>query len=242
MTHRFAKNVIRPHLARGRPRPPHPRRFLVRLQRCAGCIVAGRGAAPSTAARAAARATTKDKKGKTQTNRFALIGAEEMAWGDAGVLLSLPGPGLGGPPVRVTGTPEQKERFFGIFKTARAALGRLRPHRAGRRQRRRRHPHDAAARTATTGCSTVASASSPTARAPIVGGDLRHRRSRAGPRRASRVRRREGHARASAVGKIEEKMGLRASETAELVLEDCRVPEENLLGGEAHYDAARKAS
>ena len=30
-------------------------------------------------------------------------------------------------------------------------------------------------------------------------------------------------------------MGLRASETAELVLEDCRVPEENLLGGEESY-------
>ena len=30
-------------------------------------------------------------------------------------------------------------------------------------------------------------------------------------------------------------MGLRASETAELVLEDCRVPEENLLGGEEKY-------
>jgi acyl-CoA dehydrogenase len=37
------------------------------------------------------------------------------------------------------------------------------------------------------------------------------------------------------VGKIEDKMGLRASETAELVLEDCRVPEENLLGGEEKY-------
>jgi acyl-CoA dehydrogenase len=38
-----------------------------------------------------------------------------------------------------------------------------------------------------------------------------------------------------AVGRIEEKMGLRASETAELVLEDCRVPEANLLGGEEKY-------
>src|SRR5205085_5863577 len=37
------------------------------------------------------------------------------------------------------------------------------------------------------------------------------------------------------VGKIEEKMGLRASETAELVLDDVRVHEDNLLGGEAHY-------
>ena len=38
-----------------------------------------------------------------------------------------------------------------------------------------------------------------------------------------------------ASARIEEKMGLRASETAELVLEDCRVPEENLLGGEESY-------
>jgi acyl-CoA dehydrogenase len=37
------------------------------------------------------------------------------------------------------------------------------------------------------------------------------------------------------VGKIEEKMGLRASETAELVLDDCRVPAANLLGGEERY-------
>ncbi len=34
------------------------------------------------------------------------------------------------------------------------------------------------------------------------------------------------------VGKEEEKMGLRASDTVELILEDCRVPEENLLGQE----------
>jgi alkylation response protein AidB-like acyl-CoA dehydrogenase len=34
------------------------------------------------------------------------------------------------------------------------------------------------------------------------------------------------------VGKEEEKMGLRASDTVELVFEDCRVPRENLLGDE----------
>jgi acyl-CoA dehydrogenase len=37
------------------------------------------------------------------------------------------------------------------------------------------------------------------------------------------------------VGKIEDKMGLRASETAELVFEDCKVSAENLLGGEEAY-------
>lgn len=34
------------------------------------------------------------------------------------------------------------------------------------------------------------------------------------------------------VGRVEEKMGLRASDTAELIFEDCRVPEKNLLGSE----------
>jgi len=34
------------------------------------------------------------------------------------------------------------------------------------------------------------------------------------------------------VGKEEEKMGLRASDTVELIFEDCRVPKENLLGQE----------
>jgi acyl-CoA dehydrogenase len=36
------------------------------------------------------------------------------------------------------------------------------------------------------------------------------------------------------VGKIEDKMGQRASNTAELFFEDCRVPAENLLGKERH--------
>lgn len=34
------------------------------------------------------------------------------------------------------------------------------------------------------------------------------------------------------VGKVEEKMGLRGSDTVELVFEDCRIPRENLLGNE----------
>jgi acyl-CoA dehydrogenase len=38
------------------------------------------------------------------------------------------------------------------------------------------------------------------------------------------------------VGRIEKKMGLHAQETAELVLEDCRVHRDNLLGGEAYYE------
>src|SRR5204862_2269247 len=44
-----------------------------------------------------------------------LVG-EETAYWDRGVALSLPGPGLGGPALRNTATPEQRERFLAIFK------------------------------------------------------------------------------------------------------------------------------
>src|SRR6185436_3782479 len=45
----------------------------------------------------------KDGKGVKQTNRVACIGAEEMAWGDPAVILTMAGPGLGGPPVEYMG-------------------------------------------------------------------------------------------------------------------------------------------
>ena len=49
-----------------------------------------------------------------------------------------------------------------------------------------------------------------------------------------RLRRRARHARASGPGKKEDKLGVRSSDTSELVLEDCRIPAENLLGAEGH--------
>src|SRR5215510_7075103 len=54
----------------------------------------------------------RDGRGARQTNRFALIAAEELAWGDPAVVTNIPGPGLGAPPVRASGTPEQQARFF----------------------------------------------------------------------------------------------------------------------------------
>src|SRR5262245_11701576 len=57
-----------------------------------------------------------DRKGLKLSGRLTVVGAEEMAWGDPGVILTFPGPGLGGPPVALTGTPEQKKRLFSIFR------------------------------------------------------------------------------------------------------------------------------
>ena len=57
-----------------------------------------------------------DRKGRKSANRFTVVAAEELAWGDVPFLMNLPGPGLGGPPVRHAGTPDQQRRFFSIFR------------------------------------------------------------------------------------------------------------------------------
>jgi len=66
-----------------------------------------------------------DKKGGRErdpnrpriTARRAVVLAEEAAYWDRGMATSLPGPSLGGPPVMMMGTPDQKARYLGIFKS-----------------------------------------------------------------------------------------------------------------------------
>ena len=43
---------------------------------------------------------------------IAVVGSEELAWGDPAVLLNIPGPGLAAPSIMAAGTPEQKKRFL----------------------------------------------------------------------------------------------------------------------------------
>jgi len=46
----------------------------------------------------------RDPNKPSETNVTAAVAAEEIAWADAALLLSMPGPGLGAPPIRATGT------------------------------------------------------------------------------------------------------------------------------------------
>ena len=48
--------------------------------------------------------------------RRAVVMAERAAYWDRGMATSLPGPGLGAPPVMLMGNAEQKARFLGLFK------------------------------------------------------------------------------------------------------------------------------
>jgi len=55
------------------------------------------------------------EKKKSERNLATAVTVEEIFWGDAGIALAFPGPGLGGAAVQATGTPEQKERFLARF-------------------------------------------------------------------------------------------------------------------------------
>jgi acyl-CoA dehydrogenase len=178
----------------------------------------------------------RDPSRVSETNRTAAVGAEELAWADAALLLCLPGPGLGAPPVRATGTAAQKKRFFGMFADMDkgplkwGAYGLTEPGAGSdvagiRTSCRKEGDHwvlNGRKCFITNGARAIWTVIFATVD-PSLG--------RAGHRAFVVEKGTPGFE----VGKIEEKMGLRANETAELVLEDCKVPAENLLGGEDAY-------
>jgi acyl-CoA dehydrogenase len=231
--HQFAKNVVRPISLQADRDHRIPDSFLERLAAMRQMMTVGEVPAEYGGEQPVGDSTPGSKK-KSQKNRFALIGAEEMAWGDISVLMSLPGPGLGGPPVQFTGTPEQKERFFGVFKKEGlhwGAYGLTEPG-AG---------SDVAGIKTT--CKKVGDhwvlngrkcfiTNGGRADWVVIFATVDATQGRAGHRTFVVEKGTPGFY----CGKIEDKMGIRASETAELVLEDCRVPAENLLGGEKYYE------
>lgn len=170
----------------------------------------------------------------SSSNRLMVLGSEWLAYGDPSVILNIPGPGLGGPPVQITGTPEQKRRFFAPFKpgqpVAWGAYALTEPHCGSDAKAIRTRCVKDGDHYILNGRKTYCSNG---ARAvwTVVFATLDPEGGRAAQRAFVVYKGTPGFS----VGKIESKLGLRACETAELVFEDCRVPAENLLGGEEYY-------
>jgi acyl-CoA dehydrogenase len=233
----FAKHVVRPISLEADRKHRIPDEFMERLVQMRQMMSMGEVPA-EYGGEGGGVGETKDKKGKTQKNRFALIGGEEMAWGDISVILSLPGPGLGGPPVQFTGTPEQRERFFGVFKKPGlhwGAYGLTEPGAgsdvAGIRSTCRKEGDHWVLNGRKCFITNGGRADW-----VVIFATVDATQGRAGHRAFVVEKGTPGFY----CGKLEEKMGLRASETAELVLEDCRVPAANLLGGEEHYNRGKE--
>jgi acyl-CoA dehydrogenase len=75
---------------------------------------------PKPGAAAAAPAPKAPRSDEPQPNRngsnmASVISIEQMCWGDVGLMLSVPGAGLGNAAINAVATPEQKERFGAVY-------------------------------------------------------------------------------------------------------------------------------
>jgi len=176
-----------------------------------------------------------------QQNVLSVLAQEEMAWGDAALSTAIPGPGLAAPPILSQGTPEQQMRFLGPYMDGQLHWGALALTEPG-------IGSDVA------GMSTTAVLDGDEwvlnghkhyitngARSDIVVtfATIDKSLGREGIRPFVVPKDTPGFI----IGRIEEKMGLRASQTAELIFENCRIPKENLLAGrESSKKAGFKAA
>src|SRR5437868_14294304 len=191
---------------------------------------------------AAAQARSQgQEENEKQDNVLSLLAQEEMAWGDAALSTAIPGPGLAAPPILSQGTPEQQMRFLGPYMDGQLHWGALALTEPG-------IGSDVA------GMSTTAGLDGDEwvlnghkhyitngARADLVVtfATIDKSLGREGIRPFVVPRGTPGFI----VGRIEEKMGLRASQTAELIFENCRIPRDNLLSGrESSKKAGFKAA
>src|SRR5579859_80863 len=113
----LARMIVRPESLKWDKDKAIPDDFLKRLVQLSSGMGGSVTLGPSAAvAESEGKAPDPAERKKRQPAVTTTIALEELAWGDAALLLCFPGPGLGGPPVRASGTPQQRERFFSIFK------------------------------------------------------------------------------------------------------------------------------
>lgn len=160
---------------------------------------------------------------------------EALSWGDAGLYLSTPGGALGGAAVEATGTPEQKERFLKRFAEGEPKWG------AMAMTEPQAGSDTAAIRTSArltddgkhwilngekifvTG-GLMAAKESPGF--VVVWATVDPAAGRAGMKPFVV----ESGTPGMVVSKLEHKHGIRASDTAAIVFQDCRIPYDNILG------------
>ncbi len=154
-------------------------------------------------------------------NLASLIGLIEMCWGDVGLMLTMPRQGLGQAAIRAVATPEQLERFGGKW----AAMAITEPG-AG--------SDSAAIRTTAVldgdeyvlNGEKIFVTSGDRAELIVVWATLDRSAGRGAIKSFVVERDNPG----LKLDRLEHKLGIRASDTANFVLENCRVPKRNLLG------------
>lgn len=164
-----------------------------------------------------------------------VISGQELAYWDRGVSSSLPGPGLGGGPVMSMGTPEQKERLLSRFRNMTeprwAAFAMTEPGAGSDVARIQSRAVKDGDEWVLNGAKLY-SANADRADWIVVFATVDPALGRAGHRAFIVERGMPG----LSEPRPEKKMGIKAYASASFTMNDLRVPADNLLGGEAHYD------
>ncbi len=175
----------------------------------------------------------KERKGPSEGNLGMCVTVEELCWGDVGLYLSIPNPGLGGAAVAAAGTPEQKERFLARFREGEPKWGAM-----AITEPQCGSDSSAIQTTAVKDgdhwvlngtkifCTSGLMAAEKSKGFVVVWATLDRSAGRAGIR-AFVV---DSGTPGMYVTKVEHKLGIRASDTATIVFEDCRIPLDNILG------------
>lgn len=167
---------------------------------------------------------------------------ESLSWGDAGIYLCTPGAGLGGAAVEATGTREQKERFLAKYREGKpkwASMAMTEPHCGS---------DTAAIRTTAvrSGDSWVLNGEKIFVTSGhksmidsdgfmVVWATIDPSAGRAGMKPFVV----EAGTPGVTITKLEHKLGIRASDTAAVLFEDCRLPLDSLLGSPEVVDRTK---
>ncbi len=171
--------------------------------------------------------------GASTRNLYTIATTEELTWGDAGLFLSLPNAGLGGAAIAAAGTPEQKQRFLGPFRGGKPKWGAMAITEPG-------CGSDSAAITTSAVrdgdqwvingtkifCTAGQMAAEKSEGFIVVWATLDKSAERAGIKSFVVPHGTPG----MTVARVENKLGIRASDTAMIVFDNCRVPLDHLLG------------
>ena len=223
--HQVAMNMLRP-ISRKYDRAEHE--YPQELDLLAAMIdgLSESGASNGAGAAGVRRDDREDDAGEGRavrngTNLASVLGIAAMCWGDVGLLLSLPRQGLGNSAIASVGSPEQQERFAGVW----ASMAITEPG-TGSDSARIRTTAVRDGDDYVLNGEKIFVTSGERSDAVVVWATLDKDLGRAAIKSFVVPKGTPG----LTVERLDHKLGIKASDTATIRLENCRVPARNLLG------------
>jgi acyl-CoA dehydrogenase len=167
------------------------------------------------------REKSDDGENRNGSNLSTVLGIIELCWGDVGLLLSMPRQGLGNSAIASVATEEQLERYGGKW----AAMAITEPE-AGSDSAAIRTTAELDGEEYVLNGEKIFVTSGDRADLIVVWASLDPSKGRAAIKSFIVERDNPG----LKLDRLEHKLGIRASDTAAFILDDCRVPKKNLLG------------